>query len=59
MLTRQKYSFDSNGKLANCENAIRPDVRSFFIVEGDSRGWIRENGETEVFRQSCRSAARS
>lgn len=37
MLTRQKYSFDSNGKLANCEsrNASRCEI---FIVEGDSAG---------------------
>ncbi len=58
MLTRQKYSFDSNGKLANCENAIRPDVRSLssrVIPRVDPR----KRRETEVFRQSCRSAARS
>ncbi len=37
MLTRQKYSFDSNGKLANCESrdAKRCEI---FIVEGDSAG---------------------
>ena len=37
MLTRQKYSFDSNGKLANCESrdASKCEV---FIVEGDSAG---------------------
>ena len=37
MLTRQKYSFDSNGKLANCESrdASRCEI---FIVEGDSAG---------------------
>ncbi len=37
LLTKQKYSFDSNGKLANCESrdAARCEV---FIVEGDSAG---------------------
>ena len=37
MLTKQKYSFDSNGKLANCESrdASRCEI---FIVEGDSAG---------------------
>ena len=37
MLTRQKFSFDSNGKLANCtsKDATRCEI---FIVEGDSAG---------------------
>ena len=37
MLTKQKYSFDSNGKLANCESrdATKCEI---FIVEGDSAG---------------------
>ncbi|MBQ3790885.1 MAG: DNA gyrase subunit B [Lachnospiraceae bacterium] len=37
MLTKQKYSFDSNGKLANCisKDASRCEI---FIVEGDSAG---------------------
>ncbi len=37
MLTKQKYSFDSNGKLANC---ISRDAKKceIFIVEGDSAG---------------------
>lgn len=37
MLTRQKYSFDSNGKLANCESRD-PSRCEIFIVEGDSAG---------------------
>ena len=37
LLTKQKYSFDGNGKLANCESRIAVFVR-FFIVEGDSAG---------------------
>lgn len=37
MLTKQKFSFDSNGKLANCESkdAAKCEI---FIVEGDSAG---------------------
>jgi len=37
MLTKQKFSFDSNGKLANC---ISKDAEKceIFIVEGDSAG---------------------
>ena len=37
MLTKQKYSFDSNGKLANCESRD-PSICEIFIVEGDSAG---------------------
>ncbi|OYO84920.1 hypothetical protein CG709_14655, partial [Lachnotalea glycerini] len=37
LLTRQKYSFDSNGKLANCESR-ESDKCEIFIVEGDSAG---------------------
>ena len=37
MLTRQKFSFDSNGKLANCtsRDASKCEI---FIIEGDSAG---------------------
>ncbi|MCQ2526526.1 MAG: DNA gyrase subunit B [Lachnospiraceae bacterium] len=37
LLTKQKYSFDSNGKLANCisKDASKCEI---FIVEGDSAG---------------------
>ncbi|MBR0086679.1 MAG: DNA gyrase subunit B [Lachnospiraceae bacterium] len=37
LITKQKFSFDSNGKLANCESrdASRCEI---FIVEGDSAG---------------------
>ena len=37
MLTKQKFSFDSNGKLANCESRD-PSKCEIFIVEGDSAG---------------------
>jgi DNA gyrase subunit B len=37
LLSKQKYSFDSNGKLANCESHKREECE-IFIVEGDSAG---------------------
>lgn len=37
LLSKQKYSFDSNGKLANCEKKD-PSVCEIFIVEGNSAG---------------------
>ena len=37
MLTKSKFSFDSNGKLANCESRKAQDCE-IFIVEGDSAG---------------------
>ena len=37
LLTKQKYSFDSNGKLANCESRD-PSICESFIVEGDAAG---------------------
>ena len=37
LLTKQKFSFDSNGKLANCESR-NPAECEVFIVEGDSAG---------------------
>lgn len=37
LLTKQKYSFDSNGKLANCESRDAQKCE-IFIVEGDSAG---------------------
>ena len=37
MLTKSRFSFDSNGKLANCESRKAQDCE-IFIVEGDSAG---------------------
>ena len=37
LLTKQKFSIDSNGKLANCESR-NPKECEVFIVEGDSAG---------------------
>lgn len=57
LLTKQKYSFDSNGKLANCEKKD-PSLCEIFIVEGDSAEAVPRQQETGVFRQSCQSGAR-
>ena len=43
LLTKQKFSFDSNGKLSNCESRDASKCE-IFIVEGDSAGGGRERG---------------
>ena len=49
LLVKQKFSFDSNGKLANCESRDASKCE-IFIVEGDSAGGSAKMARDRMFQ---------
>lgn len=57
LLTKQKFSFDSNGKLANCESRDASKCEIFIVEEIRPEARQRWQ-ETVCFVQLCRFEAR-